>query len=123
MGLIQTVPMARWDAGKSEWTRAFCERLRRARIDAGYSTRGEFSAVINVPVETYAKYENRSPLPPWLLPRVCEALRIDCWFLLTGRQIQQHMVQAAVALPHRTREEAAPPDLRLRPGRRSSRSR
>lgn len=89
--------MAEWDAGKSAWIRGYCDRLKRARIDAGYETREKFAEAIRVPKETYTKYENRSPLPAWLIPRVCKALQLDSWFLLTGRSIQDHLQSPGAA--------------------------
>jgi len=75
MGSSQTV---------SKFNQNLCERLKRARSDAGY-TQEQFAQMLGISVERYRKYENRSPIPVYLIPTVCENLGLDCWFVLTGQ--------------------------------------
>lgn len=73
-----------------EWISAFGDRLQKARDAHGIPQR-EMADLCGVTESAYAKYETRSPMPVFLLPRVCERLRVDCWYLLTGRMVQNHL--------------------------------
>ena len=68
----------------SKFNQSLCDRLKRARSDANY-TQEEFAQMLGISVERYRKYENRSPLPVYLIPEVCEILGLDSWFVLTGQ--------------------------------------
>lgn len=63
-------------------------RLKRARIDADL-TQKEMAEKLGIPEPRYAKYENRSPIPAYLVPRVCEVLGMTSWYLLTGKFNEQ----------------------------------
>ncbi len=63
---------------------AFCKRLQVIRDGTGLS-QGEFAKLLGIHKDTYAKYETRSLMPLYLIPRVCEVAAIDSWYLLTGK--------------------------------------
>jgi transcriptional regulator with XRE-family HTH domain len=100
--------MAKGDAVRSKWESAYCARLAQLRKDHGFTTPDAFARAIHVPKDRYKKYESRTPLPPWLIPRVCVVLKIPVWYLLTGRMEQDE------SLPELDDEKEAP---RLRPRR------
>lgn len=50
----------------------FAERLKAARIAAGYSTQQEFASALGVPLERYKKWESRTPVPHQYIPAICE---------------------------------------------------
>ena len=58
-------------------------RLKAERIASGRS-QGSFATELGLTESRYAKYENRSPVPIWLLPRICALLGLEPWELLTG---------------------------------------
>lgn len=68
----------------TKYREAFCERLQRVRISAGY-TQASLARELKIDKDTYAKYESRSLLPHHLIPAVCELTHTDAWFLLTGK--------------------------------------
>jgi DNA-binding XRE family transcriptional regulator len=51
----------------------FAERLKSARIAAGYETQQEFATALGVPIERYKKWESgRTPMPHQYIPAACE---------------------------------------------------
>jgi transcriptional regulator with XRE-family HTH domain len=51
----------------------FAERLKAARIAAGYATQQEFATVLGVPIERYKKWESgRTPMPHQYIPGACD---------------------------------------------------
>lgn len=51
----------------------FAERLKAARITAGYATQQEFATAMGVPIERYKKWESgRTPMPHQYIPAACE---------------------------------------------------
>lgn len=66
----------------------FAERLKAARIAAGYATQQEFAAVLGVPIERYKKWESgRTPMPHQYIPAACELTGQDAnyFFKVTAR--------------------------------------
>lgn len=60
----------------------FAERLRAARISAGYRTQKEFAERSGIPLENYKKYESgRTPIPHRLMGLVCELIDKDANYL------------------------------------------
>lgn len=72
------------DPTASEVRQHISARLKRARIDADLTQR-EMAERLGIPEPRYAKYENRSPIPAYLVPKVCEVLGMTSWYLLTGK--------------------------------------
>lgn len=54
----------------AKFKRDFCRRVRAARILAGL-TQGEAAERFGLKEDTYSKYERRSPMPHYLIPRAC----------------------------------------------------
>lgn len=51
----------------------FAERLKAARIAAGYTTQQEFATALGIPIERYKKWESgRTPMPHQYIPAACE---------------------------------------------------
>jgi DNA-binding XRE family transcriptional regulator len=64
------------------------DRLRSARIVAGYETQKEFAAALSIQEERYKKWESgRTPIPHTYVPLVCELLNIDANYLFGVRQL------------------------------------
>lgn len=74
------------------YRKAFRRRLKQIRQDAGY-TQAEFARALDVPEKTYAKYESRSLLPTYLIPRICELTGHHAWFVLTGQSPESQPVR------------------------------
>jgi transcriptional regulator with XRE-family HTH domain len=60
-----------------------CGRLKRLREAKAWSQE-QMATALGVPLERYRKYENRSPLPHYLIPRVALICNVTIRFLLTG---------------------------------------
>jgi DNA-binding XRE family transcriptional regulator len=86
--------MRAWDVARAATPKDFAvlirKRLKEAREASGM-TQAQLAKEIGVSESAYAKYENRSPLPAHLVPKVCVALSMDCWWFLTGRFVQDHL--------------------------------
>lgn len=54
----------------------FCRRLRAARILANL-TQAEAAEALGVKDDTYSKYERRSPMPHYLIPKACGLFRVN----------------------------------------------
>lgn len=67
----------------TEFRKAFVGRVRQIRESLGWS-RSEAAEEMGVSLDTWIKYETRTPLPHHLIPRFCRATRADIWFLFTG---------------------------------------
>jgi transcriptional regulator with XRE-family HTH domain len=65
-------------------------RLAQARAAANLS-QAEAAKLIGAGEPQYQKWELRSPPPAYYLPKICEIFRINCWWLLTGRMVQDHL--------------------------------
>jgi len=68
-----------------EYNQQFCRRIKQARSEAGF-TQETMAKALGIPKERYAKYENRSPMPPYLLERFSLITRADITMLITGRR-------------------------------------
>lgn len=65
-------PMGRGVA-PTKFKSEFAERLKAARIAAGYETQQEFATALGVPIERYKKWESgRTPMPHQYIPAACE---------------------------------------------------
>ena len=71
-------------SSRQEYNRNFCRRLSSFRKRAGYKTQADFARELGVLASTYSKYEERSPLPHYLLPDACDLLDCGVYELLTG---------------------------------------
>jgi len=76
---------------QKEFNRKVCKRLQQAREDAEL-TQEAMAKLLGIDKSAYAKYENRSPIPLYYVPAVCDILGMDPWFLLTGTFQQERPV-------------------------------
>lgn len=67
----------------AEFRKAFVGRVRQIRESLGWS-RQEAAELMGVSLDSWTKYETRTPLPHHLIPRFCRATRVDVWYLFTG---------------------------------------
>jgi len=60
----------------------FADRLRSARVAAGYASAREFAEAAGIPLENYKKYESgRTPMPHQYIRRACELIDKDANYL------------------------------------------
>ncbi|MCH7988875.1 MAG: helix-turn-helix domain-containing protein, partial [Planctomycetes bacterium] len=69
---------------KQSYNKEFVSRTRQARKHAGM-TCAEVATVFGIREQAYIKYENRTPLPHYLLERFCILVRCDVEWLVMGR--------------------------------------
>lgn len=84
----QTRRMATEWLDEGEFNVRFCERIARLRSERGW-TQQQMARAIGVPHERYKKYETRSPMPLYLLPRFAMQVDRDVEYLLTGKSHPQ----------------------------------
>ena len=71
--------------------RDFGERLRRARIDAGYEHASDFASALGVEAATYRYWERGQSAPHLLtLTRICHLLRLEPNDLLMSQSRRPH---------------------------------
>lgn len=78
--------MSEW-LTQQEFEDRFCARIARLRVERGW-TQEQMATAIGVPHERYKKYETRSPMPHYLIPRFAMQVDRDIEYLLTGRVAQ-----------------------------------
>lgn len=61
----------------------YCARLRRLRDEMGW-TAEQMAIRLGIPADRYRKYEVRSPMPPYLVPRFAALVDRSIAFILTG---------------------------------------
>lgn len=79
--------MSEW-LGEAEFNDALCTRIARLREERGW-TQAQMAAAVGVPFERYKKYETRSPMPHYLLPRFAQQVDRSVEYLLTGKLAPQ----------------------------------
>lgn len=72
------------EPGATKFKDDFLARTAAAR-EAVPFTQDEIAEVLGMSQPKYAKYEKRTPLPHYLIPRFCLACRIDHAWLFTGK--------------------------------------
>jgi DNA-binding XRE family transcriptional regulator len=70
---------------EAEFNQKLCARIFRLRSERGW-TQAQMAAAIGVPHERYKKYETRSPMPAYLVPRFALQVDRDPCYVLTGKQ-------------------------------------
>jgi len=75
---------------------ALCARTRILRDEKGY-TAAQMAIALGVPAERYRKYEMRSPIPHYLIPRLATICDCTIEYILTGRTTKQ--IDASVKAP------------------------
>lgn len=76
-------PMTAWPE-EAQFNDQLCARTQRLRIEREW-TQQQMAAAIGVPFERYKKYESRSPMPPYLIPRFAQVLDRSISYILTGK--------------------------------------
>lgn len=61
-------------------------RVKQLREASGH-TQKSLAAALGIDTSTYAKYENRSPMPPYAIMRFSVILREDPFYVLTGERV------------------------------------
>lgn len=72
-------PMSR-TVTPTQFKKGFCQRLKAARIHAGFEQE-DIAKALNVLPNTYSKYEKRTLMPHHLIPSACELLGIEMGYL------------------------------------------
>ncbi|WP_180901223.1 helix-turn-helix domain-containing protein [Martelella soudanensis] len=62
----------------------YCGRVKRFRQETNMSA-AQMATLLSIPPERYRKYENRSPLPPYLIGKFCQIVGCDLEHLLLGK--------------------------------------
>ena len=75
--------MSEW-LDQLEFNDRLCARIARLREERGWN-QAQMAAAIGVPFERYKKYETRSPMPHYLLPRFAQQVDRNVEYLLTGK--------------------------------------
>lgn len=76
-------PMAEW-LDEAQFNDRLCARIQRLRVERDW-TQGQMATAIGVPLERYKKYENRSPMPGYLVPRFAQIVDRTIAYIITGR--------------------------------------
>lgn len=63
---------------------SLCERVRALRDGKGW-TAEQMAIALGIPPDRYRKYENRSPLPQWLIPKFAQITDRSIEYVLTGK--------------------------------------
>lgn len=63
---------------------SYCERVKRFREETGM-TAAAMADLLGVPADRYRKYENRSPMPPYLIGKFCQIVGWDVEHVLLGK--------------------------------------
>jgi transcriptional regulator with XRE-family HTH domain len=64
---------------------ALCERVVKLRKAKGW-TAEEMALALGIPADRYRKYETRSPLPQYLIPRFAKIVDRSIEYILTGKE-------------------------------------
>ena len=82
-GMRDNVSVATKKADKL-YRQAFVKRTKYLREQAGF-TQESMAKALRITKDAYAKYEQRTPLPHYLIGPYCEAIGHDPWHLITGK--------------------------------------
>ena len=62
----------------------YCERVKRFRGETNMSAE-EMANLLGIPPDRYRKYENRSPMPVYLISKFCRIVGCDLEHLILGK--------------------------------------
>ena len=71
---------------RSEYQRGYINRTREARERAGYEIT-EMAKLLDLKIDTYSKYEIRTPLPRHLVPKFCLICRTTANWLFGVEEV------------------------------------
>ncbi len=77
---------------------AYCARVKEARKARGW-TAEQMATALGLPPERYRKYENRSPLPAYLIERFSLISGVEVHYIVTGKH--PHTPAIAVQPAHK----------------------
>lgn len=83
--IVQNEMMLDQVNGELRFNTEFCARIKRLRTERGL-TAAEMGTALGIPAERYRKYENRSPLPAYLMTKFCMIVNCDLDHLIAGRR-------------------------------------
>jgi transcriptional regulator with XRE-family HTH domain len=63
---------------------SLCARTRDLRDEKGYTAQ-QMAIALGIPPDRYRKYENRSSIPHYLIPRLAAICDVSIEYILTGR--------------------------------------
>jgi len=63
----------------------YCARVRAARERKGW-TAEQMATALGIPADRYRKYEVRSPMPLYLVERLCIIADEDIFYMVTGKR-------------------------------------
>ncbi|WP_066770015.1 helix-turn-helix domain-containing protein [Sphingobium sp. CCH11-B1] len=75
--------MTQWPE-EAQFNDMLCARTARLRVEREW-TQAQMATAIGVPLDRYKKYETRSPLPPYLIPRFAMVVDRSVSYILTGK--------------------------------------
>lgn len=75
--------MSSW-LDEAQFNDELCARVQRLRIEREW-TQQQMAAAIGLPHERYKKYETRSPMPAYLLPRFAQMVDRSVTYIVTGK--------------------------------------
>lgn len=81
-------PMGR-GVSKGDFIKDFCDRVRSARITAGYNDPKEFAKLMEIEYDTYLRYESRTLLPHRYIEKFLKLTDADARILFSGRRPEQ----------------------------------
>jgi DNA-binding XRE family transcriptional regulator len=70
--------------GASDFKKAFLDRTAKLREGWGGS-QADMAEALGIRTSNYEKYETRTPLPHYLIPRFAQIVEVEISFLFTGR--------------------------------------
>lgn len=73
---------------EAEFNDQLCARIQRLRVERDW-TQAQMATAIGVPFERYKKYESRSPIPHYLIPRFAQLVDYDVTYVMTGKPAHQ----------------------------------
>lgn len=62
----------------------YCGRVKRFREETNMSA-AEMADLLDIPADRYRKYENRSPMPVYLIAKFCRIIGCDLEHLILGK--------------------------------------
>lgn len=62
----------------------YCDRVKRFREETNMSA-AEMADLLDIPAERYRKYENRGPMPVYLVAKFCRIVGCDLEHLILGK--------------------------------------
>lgn len=75
------------------------ERLVAERKKLNDASQADIAARLGVDKDTYSKMEQRGRPPLDMLPGLCGVFGITAWYLLTGRNVEEHLADRTARIP------------------------